>query len=313
MMYMGATKPPLNGLPKYRIGWIDRERPICNLYWPLVCSIRMHSKIEIAGIEITHPEKVMFPLLGLTKRDFVEYYDKISAHILPYLKDRPLTLQRFPEGIDVEGFYQKNASDYFPDFIELVKIKTEEGYNQQVICNDKKTLIYLINQGTITLHIWLSRKDKLRKPDKVIFDLDPPEGDFEKAREAAHILGEFLKGDGKVPELMTTGKNGLHIYYSRRRTADFDEVREEVKAQAHELADQYPQLLTTEVRKDKRKGRVFLDYLRNAYGQTAVCPYSLRPIESAGVATPIKWDELDKVDSGDYYNYKNIFRRLAQL
>ena len=255
----------------------------------------------------------MFPKAGITKGDLVEFYDKIAEYMLPYLKDRPLTLQRFPEGINEEGFYQKNASDYFPDFIELVKIKTEEGYNHQVICNDKQTLIYLVNQGTITFHIWLSKKDRLNKPDKVIFDLDPPAGGFEKVKWTARKVGELLQEEGHEPQLMTTGKHGLHVYYQINRKDDFDTVRKKVRAQADKLAELYPEELTTETRKNKRKGRVFLDYLRNAYAQTAVCPYSLRPIESAGVATPIKWDELDKIDSGDYYHYKNIFRRLAQL
>lgn len=268
---------------------------------------------QMAGIEISHPDKVLFPKLGITKKDLVEYYAKMSEHILPYLKDRPLTLQRFPDGIKEEGFYQKNASDYFPGFIERIEIKTEDGVNHQVICNDKKTLVYLANQGVITLHIWLSRKDKLDYPDKIVFDLDPPQGSFEKVKEAAEILHAYLDQQDVESKLMTTGKNGLHVYYSIRRSKNFDAVRMEVRAEAVKLAEKHPKLLTTEVRKDKRQGRVFLDYLRNAYGQTSVCPYSLRPTEKAGVATPIEWDELSKLESADQYNYQNIFRRLAQI
>ncbi len=136
--------------------------------------------MEIEEIEITHPEKVIFPKKKITKGDMASYYDRIAEKMLPYLKDRPLTLNRFPNGIGESGFYQKNESDYFPDFIKRVEVETEDGVNTQIVCNNKKSLIYLVNQNTVAFHTWLSRKDRIRQPDKVIFDLDPPEGSFEK-------------------------------------------------------------------------------------------------------------------------------------
>lgn len=170
--------------------------------------------------------------------------------------------------------------------------------------------MYLVNQGVVTFHIWLSLKDKLHKPDRVIYDLDPSEKSFEKIKDAARKVRDLLQKHG--PQLMTTGKSGLHIYYEKRRNQDFDDVRAEAKKQADALVEMYPDLLTTETLKKKREGKIFVDYLRNAYAQTAVCPYSLRPIESAGVATPIGWHELSKIKSADQYNYDNIFRRLAR-
>lgn len=268
--------------------------------------------MKIEGIEISHPDKVLFPDRGITKKDMAEYYANVAEHMLPYLKNRPLTLQRFPNGISDAGFYQKNAGDYFPDFIKRVTIETQEGTNEQVICNTKKALLYLVNQGTVTFHVWLSRKDKLHKPDRVVFDLDPPENAFEKVKDAARKVGDFLRKNGKDPQLMTTGKSGIHVWYKKRRDHDFDDVRKQAREMAEELATNFPELLTTEVRIKNRNGKIFLDYLRNAYAQTAVCAYSLRPTSSAGVATPLSWDELDDLKSADEYNYSNILKRLAK-
>ncbi len=174
-----------------------------------------------------------------------------------------------------------------------------------MLCNNKKSLIYLANQGTIGFHIWLAKKDKLHKPDKVVFDLDPPEGSFENVKEAAKNIGDFLRKKGKEPQLMTTGQDGLHVWYTMRRTKDFDEVRDEVKAMAQKLEDKYPKMFTTAVRKNKREGKIFIDYLRNAYAQTSVCPYSLRPNDSGGIAMPISWEELDKLKSANQFDLLN--------
>lgn len=269
--------------------------------------------MKTAGIEISHPEKVIFPNKNITKGDMVSYYERIAPLMLPFLKDRPLTLQRFPGGINETGFYQKNAADYFPDFIETVEIETEEGTNTQVICNDAPSLVYLANQGTVVFHTWLSRKDKLREPDKVVFDLDPPDNSFTEVKKAALVMRDFLNEKGIDPSLMTSGKSGLHLYFTRRRGRDFDTVKEEVRSLAEEAAKLHPQLLTTKIRKNQREGKIFVDYLRNAYAQTAVCPYSLRATEEAGIATPVDWKELSKLKSSSHYNIENIFRRTGQL
>ena len=269
--------------------------------------------MEIAGVEISHPDKVLFPKKKITKGEMVQYYEKIAPLMLPYLKDRPLTLHRFPSGINESGFYQKNASDYFPDFIKTVEVETEEGTNTQIICNDTKSLVYLANQGTIVFHIWLSRKDKMRQPDKVVFDLDPSEADFKMIKEGAKVLRDFLQRKDIDPSLMTSGKSGLHLYYSVRRGKDFDTVKEETRQLAEEVEELRPDLFTTRIRKNQREGKIFVDFLRNAYAQTAVCPYSLRATEDAGIATPLEWDELSRLKSSSQYNMENIFRRIGQI
>lgn len=268
--------------------------------------------MKIAGVEISNPNKLIFPDLEISKLDIVKYYEKVAEKMLPFLKDRPLTLQRFPDGINKDGFYQKNTSDYFPDYIKTISIKTENGSNTQVICNKKKTLIYLANQATVTFHTWLAKKDALDKPDKVVFDLDPPEGAFKKVKTAAEKIGDFLRRKGKEPRIMTTGKSGFHVWYPVRRNKNFDDRREEVKDLSQEMVEKYPNILTIATRKNKRDHKVFVDYLRNAYGQTAVCPFSIRAIPSAGIATPIDWNELSKIQAPDQYTIKNLFKRLTQ-
>lgn len=257
--------------------------------------------MKIASVEITHPEKILFPKKKITKGEVARYYESIADKMLPFLKDRPLSLVRFPSGIKNKGFFQKNAADYFPDYIKKVEIETEEGTNIQVVCNNKKSLLYLANQNTIEFHTWLSKKDILRKPDKIVFDLDPPKNSFERVKAGAGILKEYLSNKNHDPFLMTTGKNGLHVYYSTSRRKDFDKVKEEVREYAEELVQLYPDLFTTNIRKNKRKGKIFLDYLRNAYAQTSVCPYSLRANEAAGIATPLAWDDLAALSAADSF------------
>ena len=269
--------------------------------------------MESAGIEISHPEKVIFPEKNITKGDMATYYEKIADLMLPFLKDRPLTLNRFPGGISEKGFYQKSASDYFPNFIKRIEVETEEGTNSQIMCNDKKSLLYLVNQNTVAFHIWLSRKDRLRQPDRIVFDLDPPENAFGKVREAAKVLRNYLKKHKKDPKLLTTGQSGFHLYYEIRRGKQFDDIKKETRTIALEVEKLRPDLFTTKIRKDQRQGKIFVDYLRNEYAQTAVCPFSLRPNKQAGIATPLEWEELAKIEAADTYNYNNIFRRLGQL
>lgn len=267
--------------------------------------------MKIEGITISNPGKIIFPDKGLTKGDVVSYYDRIAGYMLPYLLNRPVTLQRFPDGIDKPGFYQKHAQDYFPDYIERIDVKTKDGRAEEILINNKESLIYLANQSAVTFHTWLSSKGSLEFPDKVIFDLDPSDRDFSKLKKGARLIRKALEKEGMQPGLMTTGKNGLHIFYSIRPNKGFDEVRSEARELAESLVEAHPNLFTLEIRKKKRGNRIFIDTLRNSYAQSGVCPYSIRPINSAGVATPLEWKELGKISAGDHYTFNNIFRRLG--
>ena len=261
--------------------------------------------MKIDGIEITHPDKVIFPKSKITKIEMISYYSEVAEKMLPYLKNRVLSLNRFPDGIESKGFYQKKWSDYYPDFIKKIQVTTEEGENTQIVCNSKKALIYLANQGTVGFHSWLSKIDDINKPDKVVFDLDPAENSFEMVKEATEITGAFLRKKNIEPLLMTTGQHGFHVWYNIRRSKTFDEIKPQLKAMAQELERLHPTIFTTAVRINQRDGKVFVDYLRNAYAQTSVCPYSLRPNPSAGIAMPITWDELMKLKSADQFTLKN--------
>lgn len=272
-------------------------------------------KIGSHEVEIKNRDKIFFPEDNITKGDLIDYYEKISDTFLPYLKDRPLSLNRFPDGITNEGFYQKQVSDYFPDWMDTVEIeKKEGGSNTQIICNSKATLVYLVNQGTISFHPWLCTTADLHKPDKLVFDLDPPQGNFEIVVKGAKALRSLLDEElGLNSFLMTTGSKGLHVVCPIKTEKKFEDVRGFAKEAANFLADNDPDTFTIETRKDQRKGRLFIDYLRNAYAQTSIPPYSVRAREGAPVATPLGWDELPKEGlHSQSYTIKNIFKRLSQ-
>jgi bifunctional non-homologous end joining protein LigD len=274
-------------------------------------------RIEVGGrtIEAGNLDKVIFPDAGITQGDLVAYYRRMAARMLPYLEGRPLTMQRFPNGIQNEGFYQRKAADYFPEWITRawVQVEGKDEKQPQVICDSEATLVYLVDQGLITPHIWLSRVDKLEYPDKLIFDLDPPDNDFAPVRKAAQALRALLADLGLAVFVMTTGSRGAHVVAPLDRSADFDSVREFARDVAQVVAQQHPERFTVEMRKNKRQGRLFLDYLRNAYGQNGVAPYAVRARPGAPVATPLDWEELAGADlHAQSYTVENIFRRLGQ-
>lgn len=262
--------------------------------------------------KIAHSEKILFPKSAITKGQLIAYYEAIATYMLPYLKDRPLTLQRFPDGIVKKGFFQKNTPNYFPDWIHTEKVKKQGGWVNHVICDCKETLIYLVGQGTISFHITLSRIDKLDYPDKLIFDLDPSNATFRDVTESAHILRTLLESElGLTTYPMLTGSLGIHLVVPLDRSDNFDSVRAFAKNIAQYIAKVYPEEFTAEIRKQQRKGRLFVDYLRNSYAQTAICPFSARAFENAPVAVPIGWDELQNgIKSAQAFTINTILNRL---
>lgn len=268
-------------------------------------------------LEIGNPEKVLFPDAGITKLDLAEYYRDVSDVLLPHAEERPISMHRFPDGLEGGDFYQKDVPDYFPDWIETVEIKKEGGSLHQVVIGDAATLVYLADQACITPHVWLSRTDRIRHPDRMVFDFDPPgdgwEATFDAVRWAARRTAELLRDIGLVPFVQTSGSKGLHVHAPLDREADFDRVRKLARDAADLLARRHPERLTTEQRKRKRGDRVYLDVARNAYAQTAVLPYAVRARPGAPVATPLDWNELGAGDLHPRrYTVKNVLRRLAQ-
>lgn len=270
-------------------------------------------KVGKRSIEITHPDRVLFPRDGYTKHDIADYYAWVAPLMYPRCKNRLIVMQRFPDGIDHEGFYFKDAPDYYPAWITRKKIAKETGgYTHYVVDTDPATMVYLANQGCITPHIWLSTADNPNKPDKIIFDLDPSGRSFKKVIRAAQLLRELLEEHGLKPFVMTTGSRGLHVVVPIKQEYSFDEVRAVAKSIASELVDRYPSIVTISVRKSSRGTKVFVDYLRNAFGQTGVAPYALRVLDGAPIAMPIGWDELDDPSlHPQYYTLSNIKQLTA--
>lgn len=263
---------------------------------------------------VSNTDKMFFPKEKFTKGDLINYYEKIAPVMLPYIKERLITMVRFPDGIEGKQFYQKGAPDYFPKWIKTKKIENRDGSTTNyVIANDQPTLVYLANQASVTPHIWLSKRDKPDKPDRMIIDIDPEVDDFEKVKTTALKFRKILEEDLGLPTfIMTTGSRGLHITIPLKRTRTFDQVREFAQWVANLMEKENPDLVTTAARKNKREGKIFLDVGRNAFGQTGVTPYAVRPIEGAPVATPLKWEELKDIPSAREFNIKTIFNRLGK-
>lgn len=275
--------------------------------------------IEIDGQEIhlSNLRKVLFPDSEITKDDLIGYYRSIAEIMLPHVRNRPLTVQRFPDGIGVHGFYAKDRPDYFPAWIQSVELpKMEGGTVDYVLAQSAAALVYLANQAIITLHVWLSRRDIPQKPDRLIFDLDPPAGTsdgFDLVKYGARTLRELLSELGLAPFVMTTGSRGLHVTVPLERRQDFDTARRFARAIAELLSRREPDRFTVAQRKAKRGNRLYLDVMRNAYGQHGVAPYAVRARPKAPVATPLDWDELDQLGQGPRsFTIRNVLDRIER-
>ena len=267
-------------------------------------------------VETSNEDKILYPESGITKGDVIEYYDAMYEFMWPHLDDRCLTLERYPDGIDADGFFQQQRSGHFPDYVASKDLPTADGDDSvdHVIVNNKASLVYLADQAALALHGWLSVTDTPRNPDRVVFDLDPPsDGDFETIIRCACDLRDRLEDAGLRTYVMTTGSRGLHVLAPLDRSLDFDEVRAFAKRVAATVADERPSRFTVEQRKASRQGRLYIDVGRNAYGQTGVLPYSLRALDGAPAATPLDWDELGRDDfSPRRFGLQNIRARLAR-
>jgi bifunctional non-homologous end joining protein LigD len=261
-------------------------------------------KVGRITVELSHTEKVLFPDDKVTKGDLVAYYQHVAGSMLPYLRDRPVAMRRYPDGITAGGIMQKNVPAYFPDWITQAEVRKQGGSLHQVICDKAATVVYLANQACIELHAFLSRLGRIDNPDQLIFDLDPPSADrFGDVRSTALLLRELLEDElGLTTFVKTTGGKGVHVHVPLNASAGYDTVREFALAVGGVLVARKPGLVTTEQRKDNRGSLIYIDVMRNAYAQLAVAPYSVRARPGAHVATPLSWDELaeDGVEPGRF-------------
>lgn len=264
-------------------------------------------------VEISNPDRVLYPDDGITKGQVLSFYQAIGPTLLRHIRDRPVSMHRYPSGIESGGFFQKQAGDYFPEWLTTVRLEKENGTVDHAVCTTVASIVYLAQLGTITPHVWLSRADDVRRPDQVIFDLDPPDGepDFKRVRSAAFVLRDILEGQGMRAFAMTTGSSGVHVRTPIRRGPDFEAVKAWAQQVAGMAVEASPDLLTSEVRKVKRDGRIFVDTLRNAYAQTAVPPYALRARPGAPVSMPVTWEELETtIDSSRQFDIHTALNRI---
>jgi len=269
------------------------------------------SDVEVAGVAISKPDKVIFPDDGVTKADLAQYYADVADAMVPHMVDRPVNMQRFPDGIGGGGFYEKKVPSHFPDWVETVEVDTSDGKQRQVVAGDRRTLVYLANQGCVTPHTWLSRLSALDEPDQLVFDLDPSRDSLADVRKATRVVGELLDDLGLTSFLKTTGSRGYHVVVPLRASEPFDDVRAFARDVAEVAVSRESKLLTIEARKNKRGDRVLVDVMRNGYGQTAVPPYAVRARPGAPVSTPIEWDELGRTKPTQY-DVRSVLRRLAK-
>jgi bifunctional non-homologous end joining protein LigD len=262
-------------------------------------------------VAISHPDKVLFPAAGLTKRDLARHYETVAPAMLPYVKDRPLAVQAFPKGIEEHGFFMKAVPDYFPDWIDRVTVNKRGGTVTHVLANHAATLVYLAGQNVVTPHTWLSRADEPDLPDRLIVDFDPSGGGFADVRAAAREAGARLGDAGLATYAMVTGSRGIHVVCPLRRGPSFTDVHRFARALAEEMVRDDPRRLTLEWKKVDRGRRIYVDVNRIAYAQHAVAPYGVRARPKAPVAMPIHWDELsDRSLKPDRWTVKNAAARL---
>ena len=264
----------------------------------------------------THPEKLIYPEAGITKGDVFDFYRRIAKQLLPYLRDRPATLERLPEGLEgpeAPHFWQKRTPGYYPAWIERVELPSERGKPvPYVLVNDAETLLYLVNQGTLTFHVGFSRLADLDRPDVVLFDIDRGQASFADVVAVTKKLHRTLQSAGHQACVKTSGKTGLHVLVPWEEATDYDEARAWALRMAQQVANLLPARATTERSKAKRGKRVYVDVMQNAKGHHAVPPYVLRAVPGAPVSTPLHWQEVRANLDPKAYNLKTIFQRLAR-
>lgn len=268
----------------------------------------------IAGVTLTHPDRILYPAQGITKCDLARFYEEIADWILPHIVERPLSLVRCPEGQGKACFYQKHAGAGAPGALKGVKVKEKGAVRTYLYVEDLSGLISLVQMGVLELHPWGSRVGDLEHPDRLTFDLDPAPGlPWKRVVDTARQLRSLLAKLRLTSFVKTTGGKGLHVVVPLAPKQPWESVKGFALAIAESMARQAPSEYTANLSKANRKGKIFIDYLRNSHGATAVAAYSTRALAGAPVATPIAWDELGADLRSDHYTVENLPRRLASL
>ncbi|MBW3522828.1 DNA ligase D [Chryseobacterium sp. NKUCC03_KSP] len=267
-------------------------------------------------VKLTNQDKIYFPNDGITKGDVINYYQSVAEYILPHLKNRPLSLNRFPNGIEEQGFYQKDAGDNIPDWIKTTQVYSESNdkYIDYIYCNDKATLAYLNNLGCIDLNPWNSSIPDLEHPDFLVLDLDPSKKNtFDDVIKTALQVHEVLQSIKIKGYCKTSGSTGIHVYIPMGGKYDFDQVKDFAHILMKQVNEKLPKLTTLERSLQKRDDKkIYLDYLQNRTGQTLASVYSVRPKEGASVSMPLEWEELKKGLKPTDFNIHNALERIKE-
>jgi bifunctional non-homologous end joining protein LigD len=268
----------------------------------------------IAGVRVSHPDRVLFEELGLTKAALARYYESMAEWILPDLRGRPLSLVRCPQGPGEGCFYQKHIDAAWSEEIERVAVPESDGEGIYAVAGTAGALVGLVQKGVIELHVWGSTTRDLGKPDRMVFDLDPdPDVPWREVMAAARLTRERLEAIGLVSFAKTSGGKGLHVVVPLTPRHGWEEVKEFSRAVAEAMARDEPQRFTAKMAKRERTGRIFIDYLRNGAGATTVAAYSVRARRGAPVSTPLHWDEVGGRMKPGSFHAGNIVRRLKGL
>jgi bifunctional non-homologous end joining protein LigD len=290
--------------------WIEKPEPAARRRG----DARGPESMEVSGVRLTNPHKVLYKAQGITKLDLARYYEAVADWMLPHVAGRPLTLLRCPAGPDGQCFYQKHLDASAAASIRRVRVEEEAGAQPYGAVDTAAGLVALVQMGVLEIHTWGSRRDRLEQPDRLTFDLDPDEGlAWSRVMAAAHEVREFLSHLGLDSFLKTTGGKGLHLVVPIRRKDGWDDVKEFARRVAMAIASDAPGRYTTTISKAKRKGRILIDYLRNGRGSTAIEAFSTRARAGAPVAAPIRWEELTPKLRSDRFDVRSMPRRLASL
>ncbi|MCF8010770.1 MAG: non-homologous end-joining DNA ligase [Clostridiales bacterium] len=270
-------------------------------------------KVDDKKIRLTNLDKVFWPGQEFKKVHLIKYYSEMAPYVLPYIKNRPLVMKRYPNGINAESFYQKECPDYAPDWLETFPVKHTRKIINYIICNDTAALVWICNQGCIEVHAWLSTLKNVYNPDIAVMDLDPAEGtSFNMVVETALLIKEILTYFDLNSYIKTSGSTGMHVFIPMLPRYTFKEVTLCMKFAAELAVNAQPQKNTIERKIQKRYGKVYIDYLQNAKGKTMAYPYSLRPLPGAPVSAPLDWKEVSKITSSTCYNMYNIKTKIAE-
>lgn len=271
--------------------------------------------IMVLGIRISHPDRVVYEGQGATKRAVAEYLADMAPRMLDHLRDRPTSLVRCPSGAGGKCFYQKHHTGSVPDEIGETEIEEKDGERASyLVFNSAEALVAAAQIGALEFHIWGARTDRLEYPDRLVIDLDPDESlGFDRVKDAAFEVRDRLAQAGLASWPLLTGGKGIHVITPLERRQRWETVKAAAKGLARQLTEKAPDNYVDEASKARRKGRIFVDWLRNERGATAICPFSLRARPGAPVATPVSWMELPRIEAASAYSLSTVRQRLAGL